>query len=92
MKLVIISKNFKKFKDICRNSYKKFKSFFDEEDKKAVLDFTRDVVMSGLSINTILAFLGIIPFTWYSFIFIGLFWRFIKREVITNLRRLWFRN
>ncbi|MFW6172921.1 MAG: hypothetical protein ACOC5T_04180 [Elusimicrobiota bacterium] len=92
-----------KIGDFLRNSYKfvkikvkrgkkRFFEFFDKEDRKAITQFSSDVLMNGIAINFFLFYFFNLSFNWYSWFFIGLFWRFIKKEAITHLRRLWFKN
>lgn len=87
MKFERISLIFRKIGDFFRNFFKKIKSLFDKEDKKALFEFVKDL-FSGFSINLFLLVVFNFPLTWYSFIGLALGWRFIKKELLP-LRRLW---
>lgn len=79
-----IKENFKKFVEKIKNILK-----FDENDKKALLMWFADLVVFGLMLNTSLTIMGLVNFTWYSWICWGSVVAFIERKFIPWIRRLW---
>lgn len=78
--------------ELDKNNQNFLKNLIDENDKVALFNSIKDIVIPGISINLLLFVFGLTSITWYSWFCLGLGWRFIKVELIKSLRGLWFRR